>query len=69
LKITRSVTLTNFDKSTFQPQQPTSQILQDISYAASELEDSPEFQYAQHYPNKFPYFAKPRANHSSEKRL
>lgn len=52
----RSITLENFDKSSFLSQDSTSTILFGISAAAADLEDALEMQYARHYPNKFPYF-------------
>jgi hypothetical protein len=53
----RAVTLCNFDKSTFKPQLPTSEILTEISCAAADLEDAVEAQYSAQYPSTFPYFA------------
>lgn len=54
--IRRSVTLSNFDASSFQEQTIHSDIVGGITDAAASLEDILESQYRYRYPNKFPYF-------------
>lgn len=52
----RSITLDNFEKSSFEQQTAASHILAEISHCSQELEGCLEQLYGQRYPNKFPYF-------------
>lgn len=56
IALRRGVTLQNFSKTTFVPQDASSSILLEISGAVQDLEDALEFRYSQRYPNRFPYF-------------
>lgn len=51
----QSITLHNFDRSTFTPQPHGSDVIEGISDACAELEDELDRQYAVHYPHQFPY--------------
>jgi len=55
----RSITLQNFDSSEFKQQEPSSELIQEITNATLALEDEIERQYQQHYPESFPYFRWP----------
>lgn len=52
----RSITLQNFDKSSFKTQIEASEIMSNINHAALDLEDEIEHQYRIRYPSTFPYF-------------
>lgn len=55
----RSITLQNFDSSEFKQQEPSSELIQEITNATLAIEDEIERQYQQHYPASFPYFRWP----------
>lgn len=56
LAFRRAITLRNFDRSNFQTQLASSDILQEISAAAQDLEDAIEAFYNARYLNRFPFF-------------
>lgn len=56
IRLRRAVTLSNFDKSTFQAQTAESEVLGGIADAAADMEDAMESHYRARYPSTFPYF-------------
>ena len=55
----RSVTLKNFDASSFKTQTQDSEILEDVGTSCQDVEDEIERQYRYRYPSAFPYFRRP----------
>ena len=55
----KSITLNNFDAGDFVKQADTSNLIQEISNSAFDLEDEIDSQYQEHYPSSFPYFKWP----------
>lgn len=55
IRLRRSITLRNFDRSEFKPQEADSAVLEDISTAVEGIEDEMERQYRYVYPASFPY--------------
>jgi len=52
----RSITLSNFDRSTFAQQPHECDIVQDVFSASQDMEDAVEGQYQARFPSKPPYF-------------
>lgn len=52
----RSITLHNFDSSSFATQLVGSDLLADVTDASRDLEDYLEERYGANYPSRFPYF-------------
>lgn len=52
----RSITLKNFDKSSFSAQDSSSELFSEINSAVQDFEDEIEAQYCRSFPSKFPYF-------------
>lgn len=55
----RAITFRNFDKSSFEKQDASSERISDINAATQDFEDEIEAQYRIAYPPKFPYFTLP----------
>lgn len=55
----QSITLNNFDRSAFMQQVFESELVQEITNSAFELEDEIDRQYQDRYPSSFPYFKWP----------
>lgn len=56
IALRRSITLENFDSSTFVTQGETSEVLAEISDSVATLEERIEAQYENLYPHSFPFF-------------
>lgn len=54
--IRQGATLQNFEPSTFTPQPLDAALLMDFSDISWDIEDAMETQYAEQYPDSFPYF-------------
>lgn len=52
----QSLTLRNFEVSSFTPQQPNSDILAEIEAATASYEEALEDVYREQYPSQFPYY-------------
>ena len=55
----RAITFRNLDKSSFEKQDSSSEMISDINSATQDFEDEIEAQYRIAYPPKFPYFTLP----------
>ena len=56
IRLRRSITLENFDKTGFTRQPRRSNIVYSISSACQDIEDELEAAYRRKYPDRFPYF-------------
>jgi hypothetical protein len=55
----RAITFQNFDKTSFEKKDSSSEVISDINSATQDFEDEIEAQYRIAYPPKFPYFTLP----------